>query len=388
MLYESAKTRIKIIKTDKLVLPDRVDRGVIIVEGSHITEIKKRVSRSQKFKIYDFSGLYVAPGFIDLQVNGGIGVDFLTATPAEIKKVADFYLTHGTTGIVPTLVSSDLSDMRQALARIACCSASSILGVHLEGPFISKQYKGAHAEEYIILPSKDTFKKIIDQYSHMVRLVTLAPELPNADEVIDCAINLGATVALGHSSATYTEAMRAIEKGIRLFSHLANAMKGLHHREPGAVGAALDSDVYVSIICDGVHLHPAFVRLVTKIKGFDRVCLITDAISATGLADGVYHLGKLTVSVTNGIARLLNGVLAGSTLTMERAVQNFMLFTKCSLPEAVKCATLNPARVLGVDLEIGSIELGKKADLVVFDANFNIKHVFFNGYPVYENNSR
>jgi N-acetylglucosamine-6-phosphate deacetylase len=262
---------------------------------------------------------------------------------------------------------------------IACSSAPSILGVHLEGPFISKEYKGAHAEEHIIPPSKDALIKIINRYSRMARLVTLAPELPNADEVIDCVTDLGAAVALGHSSATYTEAMRAIEKGIKLFTHLPNAMRGLHHREPGAVGAALDSDVYVSLICDGVHLHPAFVRLVSKIKGYDRICLITDAISSTDLADGVYRLGKLTIFVTNGVARLFNGVLAGSTLTMERAVQNFMKFTNCSLPEAVRCATLNPACILGIDLKTGSIEVGKKADLVVFDENFNIKHVFFSG---------
>jgi N-acetylglucosamine-6-phosphate deacetylase len=379
MLCESANTDIKIIKTNKLVLPGRVDRGAIIVQGNQIVEIKKRIARPGNFRIYDFSGLYVAPGFIDLQVNGGVGIDFLNATPAQVKKVADFYLAHGTTGIVATVITSDLSNMRQALEAIACSSAPSILGVHLEGPFISKEYKGAHAEEHIILPSKDALIKIINRHSHMVRLVTLAPELPNADEVIDYVTDLGAAVALGHSSATYTEAMRAIEKGIKLFTHLPNAMRGLHHREPGAVGAALDSDVYVSLICDGVHLHPAFVRLVSKIKGYDRICLITDAISATGLPDGVYRLGKLTIFVTNGVARLFNGVLAGSTLTMERAVQNFMKFTNCSLPEAVRCATLNPARILGIDLKTGSVEVGKKADLVVFDENFNIKHVFFNG---------
>jgi len=382
MLYNSAKTDIKIIKTDKLVLPDYVDRGVIIVHGDQIVEIKKRIPKSRNFRIYDFSGLYVAPGFIDLQINGGIGIDFLNATPEEIQKVADFYLAHGTTGILATLVTSDLSNMRQALERIAYCNARSILGVHLEGPFISKEYKGAHAEEHIISPSKDVLIKIIDQYAHMVRLITLAPELPNADEVIDYVVNLGTAVALGHSSATYTEAMRAVEKGVKLFTHLANAMRGLHHREPGAIGAALDSDVYVSLICDGIHLHPAFIRLVSKVKGFDRVCLITDAISATGLADGIYRLGKLTISVTNGVARLPNGVLAGSTLTMERAVQNFIKFTKCSLPEAVRCATLNPARLLGIDLKTGSIEVGKKADLVVFDDDFTIKHVFFSGIPV------
>ena len=379
MLCESANTDIKIIKTNKLVLPGRVDRGAIIVQGNQIVEIKKRIARPGNFRIYDFSGLYVAPGFIDLQVNGGVGIDFLNATPAQVKKVADFYLAHGTTGIVATVITSDLGNMRQALEAIACSSAPSILGVHLEGPFISKEYKGAHAEEHIILPSKDALIKIINRHSRMVRLVTLAPELPNADEVIDYVTDLGAAVALGHSSATYTEAMRAIEKGIKLFTHLPNAMRGLHHREPGAVGAALDSDVYVSLICDGVHLHPAFVRLVSKIKGYDRICLITDAISATGLPDGVYRLGKLTIFVTNGVARLFNGVLAGSTLTMERAVQNFMKFTNCSLPEAVRCATLNPARILGIDLKTGSVEVGKKADLVVFDENFNIKHVFFSG---------
>jgi N-acetylglucosamine-6-phosphate deacetylase len=253
------------------------------------------------------------------------------------------------------------------------------LGIHLEGPFISKEYKGAHDGKYILPPSKEMLVKIIDQYSRMVRIVTLAPELSGADEVIAYIVNLGAIAALGHSSATYAEAIQAIEKGVKLFTHLGNAMRGLHHREPGAIGAALDSDAYVSLICDGIHLHPAFVRLVTKLKGFDRVCLITDAVSATGLADGTYYLGDLPVVVTNGIARLPNGVLAGSTITMERAVQNFVKFTKCSLPEAIRCATLNPARLLGIDSEVGSINIGKWADLIVFDNDFDIKYVFFHG---------
>jgi N-acetylglucosamine-6-phosphate deacetylase len=377
---ESAKPQdIKIIKTNKLIFPERIDRGILVIHGGKIVEIKKRISRLRKCENYDFSQLFVAPGFVDLQVNGGLGIDFLNASPEEIKKIIDFYLSHGTTGIVVTLVSSSLWRIRQALERIRSCNTPSILGVHLEGPFISKEYKGAHDGKYILPPSKEMLVKIIDQYSRMVRIVTLAPELSGADEVIDYIVNLGAVAALGHSSATYAEAIQAIEKGVKLFTHLGNAMRGLHHREPGAIGAALDSDAYVSLICDGIHLHPAFVRLVTKLKGFDRVCLITDAVSATGLADGTYYLGDLPVVVTNGIARLPNGVLAGSTITMERAVQNFVKFTKCSLPEAIRCATLNPARLLGIDSEVGSINIGKWADLIVFDNDFDIKYVFFHG---------
>lgn len=331
----------------------------------------------------DARGLFVAPGFIDLQVNGGAGYNFESAAPAEILKIVEFHLSHGTAGLLPTLVTAPINKLRETMVQLKALNHPAILGAHLEGPFISQKRKGAHNPEYILLPSLEKFHELVTDFVGFIKIVTLAPELPQAMELAREIKKIGAIPAIGHTEATYEQAWQAVQMGAELFTHLGNAMTGLHHREPGAVGAALDSDAYVELICDGVHLHPAFVRLVAKVKGYDRICLVTDAISAAGLPDGQYTLGDLPVFVENEVARLADGTLAGSTLTMERAVKNFMEFTGCSLPEAVRCATLNPARLLGIDDRKGSLAVGKDADLVIFDEDFRVHYTILGGKIVY-----
>ena len=216
-----------------------------------------------------------------------------------------------------------------------------------------------------------------------IKIVTLAPERPGAEKLIARIREIGAIPSLGHSDATYDEAIAAIERGIGLFTHTFNAMREFHHRAPGAVGAALVSAVMTELIADGIHVHPGAMRLLYKAKGPDRICLITDAISAAGLADGEYSLGGLQVFVRDATARLADGTIAGSTLTMDKAVKNFMDASGCPLPEAVRCATLNPARLLGIDERKGSIAVGKDADLVIFDEDFTVHYTIISGEVAY-----
>lgn len=372
-----------VIRGAQLILPDRIVRQDLIIEGEKLIKIGRfSCLYAPIATTLEFKGLYISPGFIDLQANGGVGYDFIEAQEEGVKRIASFHASHGTTGLLATLITAPMDRLRRAMEAIKRAQAKGILGVHLEGPFIAPEKRGAHSPQYILEPSLEQFRALTDGYRDLIRVVTLAPELPGADRLIEEAREF-AVPALGHSNATYEEARAAVEKGIRLFTHIFNAMKGFHHREPGTVGAALDSEVMVGLIADGVHVHPAAVRLLLKAKGIDKICLVTDSISAAGLDDGRYSLAGQEVIVEGGVARLADGTLAGSTLTMERAVKNFMEFTGLSLPEAVRAATLNPARLLGLEQRKGSIAVGKDADLVIFDEAFNVCYTIIGGEIVY-----
>jgi N-acetylglucosamine-6-phosphate deacetylase len=363
-----------------LVHPDSgtLTRGDLAVEGGKIAHFSGNADVA-----IDAQGLYVAPGFIDLQVNGGVGHNFEDASPAEVRGIADFYVSHGATGLLATTVTAPIPAIRDTIGRVKRAAHPAILGVHIEGPFISPKRKGAHNPEYILPPSRERFDGLVAGYTGFIKVVTLAPELPGAEELIERVLEIGAIPSLGHSDATYEQALAALKKGVRLFTHTFNAMREFHHRAPGAVGAALTSEAMVELIADGIHVHPGAMKLLYLAKGVDRICLVTDAISAAGLADGEYRLGGLQVFVEGGIARLADGTLAGSTLTMDRAVKNFMEFTGCSLPEAVRCATLNPARLLGIDDRKGSLEVGKDADIVIFDEDLTVHYTIISGEVVY-----
>ena len=373
-----------LIRNGTIVLPSHnklknadllVDNGVIAHLGKIPEEIKGRIINAR--------GLYVAPGFIDLQVNGGAGYNFEDASPEEINQVIDFYVSHGTTGLLPTTVTAPIARIRATIDRVKRVNHPAILGMHIEGPFISEKRKGAQNPEYIVEPSIDSFNELVEGHEGFIKIVTLAPERPDAERLITRIEEIGAVPSLGHSDATYEEANAAIERGIGLFTHMFNAMREFHHRAPGAVGAALVSDVMTELIADGIHVHPGAMKLLYKAKGPDRICLITDAISAAGLEDGEYKLGGLQVFVKDATARLADGTIAGSTLTMDRAVKNFMAASGCSLPEAVKAASLNQARLLGIADRKGNIAVRKDADLVIFDADFNIHYTIIGGDVVY-----
>lgn len=371
-----------LVRGGELVL---VEKGVIARGDVSISDGK--IVRATPFsedplnaqQVLDVHGLYVGPGFIDLQVNGGAGWNFGEATAEHVRAIVRFHNAHGTTGMLATLITAPVERLRKALAAIteACCP--SILGVHLEGPFIASDKRGAHDPQYLLEPSVQQLRDVVHGYEGSLRIMTLAPELPGAQELIAEVAQMGAIPALGHSDATYEQGLEAIAGGARLVTHLFNAMRGLHHRQPGLAGAALERDVMVSLIADGVHVHPAAILLAIRCKGVERVCLITDAISAAGSAESEHWLGEQRVIVRQGEARLMDGALAGSTLTMDAAVRNALRWTNLSLPQAVRLATLNPAGLLGLDHRKGSIAEGKDADLVIFDEDFRVHYTLMGG---------
>ena len=377
-----------LIENGILVRNDRVEQGNLSIRNGLIEHV--RTTPGDKlpidYTIIDAQGLYVAPGFIDLQVNGGGGYNFGDASSAQIRKIIAFHARHGTIGLLPTTVTAPIKAIRNAAQRIRLLNHPMVFGMHIEGPFISAKQKGAQNPQYILKPSIEEFEKLVKGYEDFIKIVTLAPELPGADGLIALSKKIGAIPSLGHSDATYAEAIKALDHGVALFTHLFNAMREFHHREPGAVGAALGSNEMVELIADGVHVHPAVIKLLAKIKGIDKICLITDSISASGLVDGDYLLGGLEVLVKDREARLRDGTLAGSTLTMDKAVKNFIEFTGVSLPEAVRTATLNPAELLAITDKKGSLEVGMDADIVIFDKDVTIHYTIIGGEAVYSRN--
>lgn len=359
------------------------NRGKTTKEDVWIKQGQIAPKDSSPTEIVNARGMYVAPGFVDLQVNGGMGHNFEDASSEEVKAIVGFHATHGTICLLPTIITAHIDKMRASIGHIRQANHKAIRGVHIEGPFISMARRGAHNPEHIMDPSLEKLRSLVEGNEDFIRLVTLAPELPDAARISKGIRDLGAIASLGHSDATYEEALFAIEDGISLFTHTFNAMSEFRHRDPGAVGAALASDVMVDVIADGVHVHPGALRLLFKAKGADRICLITDAMSAAGLGDGEYRLGGLRVFAADDATRLADGTLAGSTLTMDRAAKTYMAATGCSLTDAVKAASLNPVKLLGLENRKGSIEVGKDADIVIFDSDFIVQHTIIDGEVVY-----
>ena len=322
----------------------------------------------------------LAAPFLDIHVHGACTHDFMAATPREIGEVGRFLARHGVGHYLPTTVTSPLDLTLRALDTLAGVidatpghhpadgqHAAVPVGIHLEGPFVSHIKRGVHPAACILEPSVALFERFQQAARGHIRLMTLAPELPNALELIEHATRSGVRVTMGHSNATGAQTLAAIAAGASSSTHLFNAMRPLDHREPGIVGTILDrDDVYAEAICDGVHVHPAVVRLWLKAKGEDRAILVTDGMSATGMPDGTYMLGDFPVEVRDGVC-LSGSTLAGSILTMDQAVQNLQAFTGASLTVAVRLASRNPAAMLGLP-HLGTSAPGRPADFNIFDS--------------------
>jgi N-acetylglucosamine-6-phosphate deacetylase len=321
------------------------------------------------------SGIAV-PGFVDLQVNGFAGVDLMTADADGYRRAGEGLLETGVTSYLPTFVSAPEEDLLAALGNVPRePGAPHILGVHLEGPFLSKKRLGIHPPEARRDPDPALLERLLG--AGPVRLMTLAPELPGAAELIDRLLVLGVAVSCGHTDATAEQATEAFDRGVRSVTHLFNAMRPFRHRDPGLAGAALArDDVVVQIILDGVHLAEETARVVWQSAG-GRVALVTDAVAGAGLGDGVYFLGDTEIEVRDGAARGPGDVLAGSTLTMIEAVRN-LYELGIPLPEAIAAATEVPARVLGM-FSLGQLDVDLPADLVVLDDNLEIERVCIGG---------
>lgn len=371
-----------VIQAEALLLPDGLHGpGYVTVDGDRVTAIDP--GRHPHPDLDGGDGTLV-PGFIDLQVNGAGGCDFLAPTEAGLAAAHDHLLRTGTVAYLPTLISAPEDRLRAALACFADYAhrpgAPRILGVHLEGPFLSRARSGAHRPAYLRTPSVEWIGRLLDDFKGLIRIVTLAPELDGALDVIDHLVARGIVAALGHTDATYDQATAAFSRGARLATHLFNAMRPFHHREPGVVGAALGHpDVTCSVIADLVHLHPAALRQVIALKGPSGIVLVTDAIAAAGAPPGSLTLGDQAVSVRDGAPRLPDGTLAGSLLTMDQALRN-MASVGISPADALRMASATPAGLLGID-DIG-LALGRRADLVVLDSTMRVATTIVSGQIV------
>jgi N-acetylglucosamine-6-phosphate deacetylase len=352
-----------------LTATEDIDFPVVTVEDGEIVEIAAGEASD--------STETLTPTFLDIHVHGACTHDFMAASGAEIAVVGRFLAKHGVGHYLPTTVTAPLDLTLHALERLADAiedsdSTSSTqpqavpVGIHLEGPFVSHIKRGVHPASCILEPSVALFERFQQAARGHIRLITLAPELPHASELSAYATSTGVRVSMGHSNATAAETTAAIAAGATSSTHLFNAMRALDHRQPGIVGTILDrDDVYAEAIADGIHLDPAIVRLWLKVKGNERAILVTDGMSATGMPDGAYMLGDLQVQVKDGVC-LSGGTLAGSVLTMDRAVLNLQRFTGQPLQVAVGLASRNPARMLGLD-DLVAPRVGRPANFNVFN---------------------
>lgn len=363
-----------IITAGSLFTPlERIENPVLTVEDGYFVSVQSRNSAElTPGRRLDFPGMVVAPGFIDIHLHGGAGHDVMANDDAALPHIERQLAGHGVTAYLPTTVTASLDRTLRALERLgeavlgkARSDRAIPLGIHLEGPFISHTKRGVHPPEHLAEPSPEALERLWLASQGTIRMLTIAPELPGALETIRYARTLGVYCSLGHSNATYEETLAGITAGGGHATHTFNAMRALDHRDPGILGAVLTrDDVTADIIVDGIHVHPSVVRLFLRAKGSERAILITDAISATGMPDGTYHLGAFEVQVKDNRCEY-QGRLAGSVLTLDRAVRNAMKFAGLRLEEALRLATLNPAGLLGSENQRGRIAPGCRADLVV-----------------------
>ena len=341
-------------------------------------------------EILNYKDSILVPGFIDIHIHGSAGADTMDASMESIRKISRFLASKGVTGFYPTTVTAPMDKIKEAIKAVVNAikngvPGAQILGIHLEGPYLSKEKAGAQDPRFLRTPNTNEIAELLKIGEGFVKRVTLAPELPGALDVTKFLVEKNIVVAMGHTNATYDEAIKAIEAGAKLANHMYNGMRGFHHRDPGIVGAVLTrDDVYVEIIIDNVHHHYAAREIVIRCKGTDRVALISDAIMAAGLADGEYMLGEQKIIVKNGISRLPDGTIAGSTLTMDQAIRNVVEHLNVSLMDAVKMASYVPAKIMGLDKYKGSIEIGKDADLVILNRNLEVVLTIVKGTIVYK----
>ena len=340
-------------------------------------------SSSADGKTYDASGCYVIPGLTDLHFHGCMGKDFSDADPEGLEIMAKYELSQGVTQICPagmTLLEEQLTKVCQVAAahRDANKPGAELCGINLEGPFLSTAKKGAQKADWIHAPDVDMFRRLMAASKGLVKLVSIAPEEPGAMEFIE-AVEGEVTVSIAHTTADYDTAMEAFRLGARQVTHLFNAMPPFSHRAPGVVGAALDTPICnVELICDGVHIHPSVVRATFKMFGPKRVILVSDTMRAAGMPDGDYTLGGQPVKVKGKYATLADGTLAGSVTNLMNCMRTAVSFG-IPLEDAVWAAAVNPARAIGIFSRMGSLEPGKRANVVVLDQNLELKDVFFRG---------
>jgi N-acetylglucosamine-6-phosphate deacetylase len=367
-----------------------VDSPVVVIEDAIIESVSSRALKEvpSGSAQLDFPNLIIAPGYIDIHVHGGAGHDVMQDDPSGRAEFEKAMANTGVTSYLPTTVTASMDRILGAVDRlgnvISAGNADHVhvgarpLGIHLEGPFISPAKCGVHPREHLLEPTPKLFNQIWEASGGALKMMTVAPELPGSPEVIRIALEQGVHPSIGHSNASFTEALEGIAAGAVSATHTFNAMRPLDHREPGILGAVLSDDrVMADIVADGVHVAPSIVKLFLNAKGLDRAILITDAMSATGMPDGTYQLGSFQVEVRGGRCEF-RGRLAGSVLTLDRAVRNVMTFADWTLQQSVTLATRNPARLIGAEGK-GVIAPGNDADLVLLSPEGNVVHTIIGG---------
>ncbi len=373
---------VRMLLTDaRVVVPDAVlEPGWIRVDGARISAVGRDAAPPDGERL-SLAGRTVVPGFVDLHSHGGGGHSMQSADPAEIRAAAAFHLEHGTTRTLVSIVTAPLEEMLATLGAVAqLAGEGTILGAHLEGPFLNPLRAGAHDARHLLAPNAATFERLYAASDGALRVVTIAPELPDGIDLLRRVVANGAVAAVGHSDADHATGMAAFDAGATLVTHLFNGMRPWHHREPGLAGAALERrDVVCELIADGVHLHDGSARLAFAAAP-GRIALVTDATAAAGSADEAHRLGMVDVRVRDGAPRLADGVtLAGSVLTMDRALARAVHELGLPIGEAVEAVSTTPARLLGIGDRVGSIEPGKDADLVVLDRDLRVEAVMSGG---------
>ena len=374
------------IKNGKIISKSGVRRDLALLFTDKILAIVREEDIPSDVEVIDAEGGYVAPGFIDLHIHGYLGRDVCDASEESMRIISKGLLENGVTGYLPTTMTVDMKTVEGA---IDVCrklmdeddfDGSTILGVHAEGPFISASKKGAQDERFILKPDAEFVKNNAD----VIRIITLAPEEDeNFSAIRDIVIDTDVVVSMGHTSADYKTAMDGVAAGVKHTTHLFNAMSLMTHRAPGVVGAALNSDVSCELIVDGYHVNSDLFDLVYKLKG-RKLCFITDCLPAGGLPEGEYTLGGAKIIYRDNICRLPDGTIAGSVLRLNKGVWNVYQNSNIPLYECVNCASLNPATTLGIEDQKGSLEVGKDADIVILDEEFNVKKTIIGGKLKYE----
>lgn len=393
----AARAESTVLAGARVVLPTGiVENGRVSVEDGRITEAGPAAASSSAAAsvgdattspavapgTLDLTGHWVVPGFVDMHNHGGGGASFTSGGADDVLKGVRTHQEHGTTTLVASTVTGEMDFLAQRAGFLSeLVEQGDLAGIHFEGPFISPCRKGAHSEALLRDPDPAEVRKLLDAARGTARMVTLATELPGGIDSVRLLVEHGVIAAIGHTDATYEQTVEAIDAGATVATHLFNAMPPLGHRAPGPIAALLEDErITVELINDGTHLHPAALELAFHRAGAGRVAFITDAMDAAGFGDGVYQLGPLEVEVKDGVARLaVGGSIAGSTLTLDTAFRRAATIDRLPVEDIVRAVSANPAKLLGVDDRVGSLEPGKDADLVILDADFAIAGVLRKG---------
>ncbi|MCR8645429.1 N-acetylglucosamine-6-phosphate deacetylase [Paenibacillus sp. N1-5-1-14] len=375
----------KIIQHVNLVLPDQILHSATVwVTDGKIERIETQAAPQfdERYERIDGNGMWLIPGMIDVHIHGANGFDMMDGTEVSIQEVSLACAATGCTSFLATSVSSTMDDLlsmiRSVKAVIGREHGAKIAGIHLEGPYLNPKRKGMQNEKYLRHPNLDEMKLIFQEAGSLIKMVTIAPELPGGLELISYLKEQGVVIAVAHSDATYEEAKEAFNAGASHVTHCFNGMRPIHHRDPGLIVAAFEEQhVSLQAIVDQVHLHPAIIRLMHRIKGPEGIVLITDALQAMGLGDGEYLFGGHNVTVSEGIARLADGTLASSTVRMNEALQ-LTVENGISFTDAVQMASTSPARILGLSVK-GKIEIGCDADLVLLNKEYEVQWTMIGG---------